>query len=195
MKHDTTSKHYNVGTIGYGWAATAHIAAINATKQGRVTAVCSSRPLDAADLSAKHGGPIKVYKRVEEMLADPAIDVIDITGLPSLHRDQAVAAAKAKKHIILEKPMANSPEEVADIMQAAAANGVKSCVCFECRFSNQFQVTKALLDEGSWGNSTTARWTTTTASARGTGSFAGTRARKTAAAPCSRPVATPSTRS
>jgi predicted dehydrogenase len=151
MKHDTPSKHYNVGTIGYGWAATAHIAAINATKQGRVTAVCSSRPLDAAELSAKHGGPIKVYERLEDMLADPAIAVVDITGLPSLHRDQAVAAAKAKKHIILEKPMANSPEEVADIVQAAAANGVKSCVCFECRFSNQFQVTKALLDEGLLG--------------------------------------------
>ena len=35
--------NYNVGLVGYGWAATAHIAAINATRQGRVTAVCSSR--------------------------------------------------------------------------------------------------------------------------------------------------------
>ena len=145
------SDKYHVGIIGYGWAAMAHIAAINATTRGRVTAVASSRSLDAAELSAKHGGPIKTYQRVEEMLADPAIDVVDITGLPSLHRDQAVAAAKAKKHVILEKPMANSPEEVADIVQAAAANGVKGCVCFECRFSNQFQVTKALLDEGLLG--------------------------------------------
>ena len=32
-------KHYNVGVIGYGWAATAHIAAINATKQGHVTSI------------------------------------------------------------------------------------------------------------------------------------------------------------
>ena len=142
---------YSVGVVGYGWAASAHIAAINATTRGRVTAVCSSRPLDAAELSAKHGGPLKVYRQLDDMLADPAIDVVDITGLPSLHRDQAVAAAKAKKHIILEKPMANSPEEVADIVAAAAANGVKGCVCFECRFSSQLQVTRALLDEGLLG--------------------------------------------
>jgi len=142
---------YNVGIIGYGWAATAHIAAINATTRGRVTAVCSSRPLDPGDLAAKHGGPIKVYRRFEDMLADATIDVVDITGLPSLHREQAVAAAKAKKQIILEKPMANSPEEVHDIVAAAEKAGVRGCVCFECRFSNQFQVTKALLEEGLLG--------------------------------------------
>jgi len=142
---------YSVGVVGYGWAASAHIAAINATTRGRVTAVCSSRPLDAAEISAKHGGPVKLYQRVEDMLADPTIDVVDITGLPSLHRDQAVAAAKAKKHIILEKPMANSPEEVADIAAAAAVNGVQGCVCFELRFSNQLQVTRAVLDEGLLG--------------------------------------------
>jgi UDP-N-acetyl-2-amino-2-deoxyglucuronate dehydrogenase len=144
-------KTLNVGIVGYGWAATAHLAAINATRQGRVVAVCSSRPLDAAELSAKHGCPIRVYQRLDDMLADPGIDVVDITGLPSLHREQAVAAAKAKKHVILEKPMANSPEEVGDILAAAEANGVQGCVCFECRFSNQFQVTKALLDEGLLG--------------------------------------------
>ena len=46
-------KKYNVGLIGYGWAATAHIPGINATTLGQVTAVCSSRPLDAAELSAE----------------------------------------------------------------------------------------------------------------------------------------------
>jgi len=142
---------YSVGVVGYGWAASAHIAAINATTRGRVTAVCSSRPLDTSEVSAKHGGPITVYRQLDDMLADPAIDAVDITGLPSLHRDQAVAAAKAKKHIILEKPMANSPEEVADIVAAATANSVKGCVCFELRFSNQLQATRALLDEGLLG--------------------------------------------
>ena len=146
----------NVGIIGYGWAATAHIAAINATKQGRVAAVCSSRPLDPAELTARHGpaadgSPIRVFQDLDAMLAAPGIDVVDITSLPSQHRDQAVAAAKAGKHIILEKPMANSPEEIRDIVATAEANGVRGCVCFECRFSNQFQVTKAVLDEGLLG--------------------------------------------
>ena len=144
-------KHYNVGVIGYGWAATAHIAAINATKQGHVTAIYSSRPLDAAELSARHGSPIKVYQNLDAMLAAPDLHVVDITSYPSQHREQAVAAANAKKHIILEKPMANSPEEVQAILAAAEANGVRGCVCFECRFSNQFQVTKAVIDEGLLG--------------------------------------------
>jgi predicted dehydrogenase len=142
---------YNVGIIGYGWAATAHIAAINATTQGRVTAICSSRPLDAAELSARYGRPIKVYRRLEEMLADRDIQVVDVTGLPSLHCEQAVAAARAGKHIILEKPMANTPEEVREIVAAAKQAGVRGCVCFECRFSNQFKATKAVLDAGLLG--------------------------------------------
>ena len=78
-------------------------------------------------------------------------DVVDITSYPSEHRDQAVAAANAKKHIILEKPMANSATEVADIVAAASANGVMGCVCFECRFSSQFQSIKAVVDEGLLG--------------------------------------------
>ena len=142
---------YNVGLVGYGWAATAHIAAINATRQGRVVAVCSSRPLDAAELSAQYGKPIRVYRDLDAMLADPAVDVVDVTGLPSKHRDHAVAAAKAGKNFILEKPMANTPEEVADIVAAAAKAGVKGCVCFEARFSSQFLATKALIDEGLLG--------------------------------------------
>ena len=74
-------KKYNVGIIGYGWAATAHIDAINASKQAQVTAIYSSRPLDSAELSAKHGGTITAYQNLDEMLADPSIHVVDITSL------------------------------------------------------------------------------------------------------------------
>lgn len=144
-------KKYNVGIIGYGWAATAHIEAINKTKQAQVTAIYSSRPLDEAELSAKHGGKIKAYQDIDAMLADPEIHIVDITSYPSQHRNQAIAAANAKKHIILEKPMANSLQEVREIVAAAKSNGVKGCVCFECRFSGQFQSTKAIIDEGLLG--------------------------------------------
>ena len=145
-------KKYNVGTIGYGWAAAAHIEAINHTMQGQVTAVYSSRKLDDAELSAKHGRPMKSYQNLDEMLACQDIQVVDITSYPSQHRDQAVAAAKAGKHIILEKPMANDPQEVRDIVAAAETAGVNGCVCFECRFSNQFHVTQALVKEGLLGS-------------------------------------------
>ncbi len=146
-----STKKYNVGVIGYGWAAAAHIDAINATGLAQVTAVYSSRPLDAAALSAKHGGNIKAYRSVDALLADPDVQVVDITSYPSQHCEQAVAAAKAKKHIILEKPMANSMEEVQRIVDAAEQNGVKGCVCFELRFSGQMESTKAIIDQGLLG--------------------------------------------
>ena len=144
-------KSINVGIIGYGWAAGAHIAAINATRQARVTAVCSSRPLDPVELAAKHGGPIRVYRERDAMLADPDLRVIDITSYPSRHCEDAVAVANAKKHILLEKPMANTEAEAREIVAAAVKNGVLGCVCLECRFSSQFLATRALLDEGLLG--------------------------------------------
>src|SRR5204863_2425790 len=87
-----TVKKYNVGIIGYGWVASAHIPAINATSLGRVTAVCSSRKLDADQLSLKHGGQIKVYHKLDELLADPDIDVVSLCSLQSEHAEQTVRA-------------------------------------------------------------------------------------------------------
>ena len=67
-------KKYKVGILGYGWAATAHADAINATGTGEVAAVCSSRKLDEAEVSARHGSTIKAYRKLEDMLADDEID-------------------------------------------------------------------------------------------------------------------------
>ena len=79
----TMSKKYNVGVIGYGWAAQAHIDAINGTDQGNVVAVYSSRPLDNLTLSKQHGGEIISYDDGSEMLARSDIDVVSITSYPN----------------------------------------------------------------------------------------------------------------
>jgi predicted dehydrogenase len=71
-------KKYNVGIIGYGWAAEAHISAINASPLAQVAAICSSRLLDVGELSAKHGGPLKVYHELDAMLSDPDIHDVSI---------------------------------------------------------------------------------------------------------------------
>jgi len=143
---------YNVGVIGYGWAAAAHIEAINNTSQGRVTAVYSSRVFDPAVLSEKHGGEIKVYNKVEDLLADDSIDVVDITSYPAQHKEQSIAAAEAGKAVILEKPITLNLEDAEAIKTAFEKNGTKSCVCFELRFISQLTTTKALLDEGMIGD-------------------------------------------
>jgi predicted dehydrogenase len=144
-------KKYNVGIVGYGWVATAHIPAINATPLGRVTAVCSSRKLDAAALSAQYGGQLSVYHDLDEMLADADIQVVSLCGLPTQRLDQVVRAARAGKHLILEKPLCLSLGELRAMRKAVKQARVRTCVCFECRYSSQFLVTKAILDKGLLG--------------------------------------------
>ena len=146
-----TEKKFNVGIIGYGWVAGAHIAAINASSLGRVTAVCSSRPLDETAVSKTHGAPVKVYGKLEDILADPEIHVVSICSYPKDHAAQAIAAAKSGKHLIIEKPLALSWEDCQAIQKAVQAAKVKTCVCFECRFSSQFLTIKAIIDRGLLG--------------------------------------------
>lgn len=141
----------NVGIIGYGWAATAHIDAINGGTGGQVTAICSSRPLDPAELAARHGRPMTVYREVQALLADPAIDVVSIAGYPWDHAAQAIAAAEAGKHIILEKPMVLGLDDLRRVERAVRESGVRFCLCFECRWSSQFLGIKAMLDRGRIG--------------------------------------------
>jgi len=144
-------KKYNVGIIGYGWVASAHIPAINASSQAQVTAIYSSRPLDDAEVSARHGGSIRTYTNLDEMLADKNLHAISVCSYPYQHTAHVIAAAKAGKHIIIEKPLALSWKDCLAINRAIDAAGVKTCVCFECRFSSQFLTTKAVIDEGLLG--------------------------------------------
>lgn len=144
-------KTYNVGIIGYGWAAQAHVPAVNAGPLAQVTAICSSRQLDARELSVKHGGPLKVYHDVAALLADSDIQVVSICSYHHQHKEQVIAAAQAGKHIIVEKPLALSLADVREIERAVRASVVKFCICFELRFSAQFRTVKSLLDAGSLG--------------------------------------------
>ncbi len=145
-------KKYNVAIIGYGWVATAHIQAINATPHAQVTAVYSSRPQNNAELSARHGGTITAYTDLEAMLRRPDIHAVSICSYPSQHAAHVIAAAKAGKHIILEKPLTLTLADAQAIEAAVAQAGVKTCVCFECRFSSQFLVTKSVIDAGLLGS-------------------------------------------
>ena len=144
-------KQFNVGIIGYGWAAGAHIAAINAGPRGQVTKVCSSRKLDAAELSAKHGCRIQTYTDYAAMLAEPDLHVVSICSYHRHHKDQILAAARAGKHIIVEKPLAQNLADLREVERVVREAGVKLCVCLELRFSEQFRTIKSLLDEGKLG--------------------------------------------
>lgn len=140
-------KKYNVGIIGYSWAAGAHIEAINRTANAQVTSLCSSRNLDSAEISAKHGGTIKCYTDLEQMLSDPDLHIVSICSYPADHAKQAIMAARAGKHLIIEKPIALTWEDCLAVKAAVDAAGVKTCVCFECRFSSQLITIKSMIDQ------------------------------------------------
>jgi UDP-N-acetyl-2-amino-2-deoxyglucuronate dehydrogenase len=144
-------KKYHVGIVGYGWAAGAHIAAINAGPLGQVTKVCSSRKLDAGELSARHGCPLQTFTSLDAMLAEPDLHVVDVCSYHEQHPAHIIAAAKAGKHIIAEKPLALALADLRAIEKAVRAAGVNFCVCFELRFSSQFLETRALIDQGKLG--------------------------------------------
>ena len=142
----------NVGIIGLGWVAGAHIETFKAVKGADITAVCSRRTHDEALLSAEFGTPLKAYTDYVEMLANPDIHVIDICTPHPYHADQAVAAAEAGKHLIIEKPIALTYDDARRIKVAAKKAGVNVCVCFECRYSVHFTMIRSIINEGLLGD-------------------------------------------
>lgn len=142
---------YNVGIIGYGWVASAHIPALQATGRARITSILSARPLDEAKLAAQYGGPIRVFRDLESFLAQPDMHVVSVCSYPQDHARQAIAAARAGKHLIIEKPVALHHEDLIAVRDAVAEAGVRTCVCFECRYSSQLRTAKAMVDQGLLG--------------------------------------------
>jgi predicted dehydrogenase len=140
-----------VGVVGLGWVAGAHIEAFKGVKGARVTAVCSRRSWDAKALEKTYGLPLKAYTDYAAMLRDPEVDVVDICTPHPQHPEQAIAAARAGKHLVIEKPIALRHEDARAVREAVRAAGVLSCVCFECRFSAHFTLTRAMIDQGLLG--------------------------------------------
>ena len=138
----------NVGIVGLGWVAGAHIETFQNVQGASVAAICSRRRLDENELQQRYGTPFRTYRRLEEMLADESIDILDICTPHSLHPQQAIAGARAGKHLIIEKPVALNLEDASAMRQAIAESGVSTCVCFEVRFSEMAETTLSLLDQG-----------------------------------------------
>ena len=84
---------YNVGIIGYGWAATAHIDAINACPDAEVVAIYSSRSLDADELKQRYGSDITPYRDVKKLIADENVNVVDICRCPPRSRSRPRSAS------------------------------------------------------------------------------------------------------
>jgi predicted dehydrogenase len=87
----------------------------------------------------------------ESAIEDPDIDAVCILTANDLHREISLAAANAGKHIICEKPLANSAGDAKDMYNAAERAGVKHQVGFNWRFAPAVQLARKLIDEGALG--------------------------------------------
>lgn len=110
----------------------------------------------ALDWSARHNGCI-VYKTVDELLADPDIQIVYIATTPDVHKEQAIAVANAGKHVYIEKPLFPSYEDALEVMEACQRNGVRAYVAHYRRGIGKFLKAKALIEGGAIGAPLSAR--------------------------------------
>jgi 1,5-anhydro-D-fructose reductase (1,5-anhydro-D-mannitol-forming) len=137
-------------------ARTRMIEAINAQPDSQVAAVFSSNPERAKAYAAENGIP-KAYDDLGKLLAAPAIDVVYISTTNELHRDQAVAAAAAAKHILCEKPIALSLGDAQAILQAAQSAKVVFGTNHHLRSAVTHRTLRRLVQEGAIGQPLAAR--------------------------------------
>jgi len=105
---------------------------------------------------------VKAYYTVEDLLADPGIDAVYIATPVYLHKEQAVAAAKAGKHFLLEKPLARTASEAEEVVRAAREAGVKATEGYMMKFHPLHRRAKELIEEGKLGKPVLGRAQLTT---------------------------------
>src|SRR5450759_2698903 len=110
-----------VGLIGYGAIAEAHARSITATPGLRLAGVADIS--DERRKTAAREWSVRTHSRSEDMLNDPEVGLVVVGTPPSVHSDSVLAALRAGKHVVCEKPFALRVEEVDRMIDAAAANG------------------------------------------------------------------------
>jgi len=138
---------------GAGWVSTQHIQAFARNPYAEVVAI-SSRTLSSAQTRAADAGlnGVGTYDSIEKALQQDGIDVVAVCTPQHVHCENVLAAASAGKHIVVEKPIGNSPDELRRMRDAVRAAGVKTVVSFVLRWNPMFQHVKSLIADGTIGN-------------------------------------------
>jgi predicted dehydrogenase len=118
--------------------------------RARLVGLVSSSPARSAS-AAQSLGVEAAYDSVELLLADPAVDVVHIATPNATHRELALAAIRAGKHVVCEKPLATSVADAAELVAAAATAGVVATVPFAYRFHPMVREARARLAGGGPG--------------------------------------------
>jgi predicted dehydrogenase len=137
------------GVVGVGFIGAAHVEALRRIGVS-VKGVVGSSPERGRARAASAGLP-PAYQSLEEMLADPAIDVVHIASPNHVHAEQAKAVLVAGKHVVCEKPLAVSSSDTADLAAQAKKSNLVNAVCFNLRFYPVCHQMRAMVAAGAIG--------------------------------------------
>ncbi len=161
----------NVGIIGLGFMAATHIRAYRQVEGARIAALCnpSGRHLDGdfTNVAGNVGATdpvkldmtgVKATRDFSDLLADPDIALIDICAPTKTHRELSLAALRAGKHVICEKPLARSIADAREIADAAAQAKTFFMPAMCLRFWPEWAWLKEAIAAGTYGQVLAARF-------------------------------------
>jgi 1,5-anhydro-D-fructose reductase (1,5-anhydro-D-mannitol-forming) len=143
-------------TIGWGLIGTSNVArewvipAIGAVEGSKAVAVLGSNPARTRSYAAANGVPA-AYDDIDAFLADPAITAVYVSTTNERHAGATIAAARAGKHVLCEKPMALSLEDAGAMLEAARSAGVQLGVNHHLRCMETHRTIQRLVSEGAIG--------------------------------------------
>jgi predicted dehydrogenase len=143
-------KKLQVGIIGTGVISSLHAEGYLASDKAEIAAVCDVVEEKAKD-RMKLWGAKKYYTDYHELLKNDEIDAVEILTPHHLHREMAIAAAEAGKHISIQKPMALNPKECDEMISAAKKAGVVLNVTENFLFYPPLVKMKELIDANEIG--------------------------------------------
>jgi predicted dehydrogenase len=138
------------GIIGAGAIAGFHARAVAESSGGKLIGVASRRLSSAQDFAKEHGLAFATDS-VQELLNQPGLDAVCIVTPSALHLEPALAAIRAGKHLMIEKPLDATVEGTDHILREAGKAGLRVGSIFQARFGDAARRIKAAIDGGRFG--------------------------------------------
>jgi len=145
-----------VGIIGTGGIAHHHIRTLKARDDAEVVAACDIRP-EALEAAAERWEIPHLFEDYRALLRLKDLDAVSICTPNYFHSKPALAALRAGKHVMVEKPMAMNAREAARMVEAAHKAGKILVVGFQLRYQAEVQMIKRAIDDGLLGRILYAR--------------------------------------
>jgi UDP-N-acetyl-2-amino-2-deoxyglucuronate dehydrogenase len=145
---------HGFGIIGCGMIAEFHTRAINEIENARVVAAWSRNQANGEKIAKLARGGCQILDDLDALLARPEIDVVCVCTPSGAHRDPAVRAAQAGKHVVVEKPLEIDLERCDAIIAACDRAGVRLCTIFPSRFTAANRRLKEAIELGRFGKLT-----------------------------------------